>query len=97
MSENIVLIQKRICETLSGNLAYAVGRLAFRQGRPMLVEHVGCIYLEHDLQGRVLTEGYSAEYNIVHVWAEESMYSKPSLSSLPSETKEAVYASGIYR
>ncbi len=73
MKENIVLFEKRICETSSGNLAYAVGRLAFRQGRPMLVEHTGSIYLEHDLQGKVLTEGYGPEFNIVYVWAEEAM------------------------
>jgi hypothetical protein len=71
MSESIVLFQRRICETLSGNLAYTVGRLAFRWGRPMLVEHVGRVYLEHDLSGKVLTEGYGPEYNIVHVWEEE--------------------------
>jgi hypothetical protein len=82
MKNNIVLFQSRICETLSGNLAYTVGRLAFRRGRPMLVEHVGGIYLEHDLQGRVLTEGYGPEYNVVHVWEEETTTSGlPTCSS----------------
>ena len=70
-NNNIIIFQRRICETLSGNLAYTVGRLAFQRGRPMLVEHVGGIYLEHDLQGNVLTEGYGSEYNIVYVWGEE--------------------------
>ena len=72
MNKNIILIQRRICETRSGDFAYSIGRLAFRRGRPMLVEHVGNLYLEHDLQGKVLTEGYGPEFNIVHVWAEES-------------------------
>lgn len=67
MSYNITLFPGRICETLAGNLAYTVGRLAFQPGRPMLVEHAGKIYLEHDLSGHVVTAGYGTEYNIVHV------------------------------
>ncbi len=67
-----VLFPRRLCETLSGNLAYTVGRLAFRPGRPMLVEHVGGIYLEHDLMGSVITPGYSDEYAIVHVGIEDT-------------------------
>ena len=71
MKEKTVLFPRRMCETLSGDLAHTVGRLAFRPGRPMLVEHVGGVYLEHDLSGAVLTAGYGAEYSIVHVGAEE--------------------------
>ncbi|MFH1158413.1 MAG: hypothetical protein V1721_05965 [Pseudomonadota bacterium] len=71
---DIILFPQRICETLSGNLAHTVGRLVFRPGRPMLVEHVGGIYLEHDLLGRVITAGYGAEYNIAHVWKEEDRH-----------------------
>jgi hypothetical protein len=71
MEQRVVLFPRRMCETLSGNLAHTVGRLLFRPGRPMLVEHVGGIYLEHDLAGTVLTTGYGAEYNIVYVCADE--------------------------
>lgn len=70
MENIVVLYQRRVCETLSGNLAYTVGRIAFRPGRPMLVEHVGGVYLEHSLTGTVLTSGYGSEYNIVNVWPE---------------------------
>lgn len=69
--ENPVLLPLRLCETLAGNLAHAVGRLAFRPGRPMLVEHVGGIYLEHDLTGAVMTPGYGDDYRIVHVRNED--------------------------
>jgi hypothetical protein len=72
MTEETILFPRRICETLSGDLAYTVGRLAFRPGRPMLVEHVGGLYLEHDLLGGVITPGYGTEYAIVHVDIEES-------------------------
>ena len=65
--EKIALSPRALCETFSGNLAHAVGRLAFRPGRPMLVEHVGGLYLEHDLSGRVMTPGYGREYEIVHI------------------------------
>lgn len=64
----VVLSPLRLCETFSGNLAHTVGRVAFRPGRPMLVEHAGGLYLEHDLRGQVLTAGYGDEYNIAHVW-----------------------------
>jgi FtsP/CotA-like multicopper oxidase with cupredoxin domain len=67
----ISLFPYRICETLSGNLAHVVGRVVFRPGRPMLVEHVGGLYLEHTLCGKVITPGYSNDYTIVHVWEEE--------------------------
>jgi hypothetical protein len=62
-----VLYPRRLCETQGGNLAHAVGRVAFRPGRPMLVEHVGGLYLEHSLSGTVLTPGYGDEHSIVHV------------------------------
>lgn len=70
-NQPLTLSPLRLCETLSGNLAHAVGRLAFRPGRPMLVEHVGGLYLEHGLCGRVVTPGYGEDYSIVHVWEEE--------------------------
>lgn len=63
----LTLLPKALCETQSGNLAHAVGRLVFQPGRPMLVEHVGGIYLEHKLTGEVVTPGYAACYDIVHV------------------------------
>lgn len=66
-----VLLPRRLCETQAGNLAHAVGRIAFRPGRPMLVEHLGGLYLEHDLSGTVMTPGYGDEYSIVHVFEEE--------------------------
>lgn len=71
MKKKIVLIPQRICETMSGNLAYTVGRLAFRPGRPMLVEHVGGIYLEHDMSGRTLTWGYGPDYDLMHLGEED--------------------------
>ena len=67
MQQKVVLTPQRLCESLSGNLAFTVGRLAFRPGRPMLVEHVGGIYLEHNLSGAVLTAGFGPEYTIMHV------------------------------
>lgn len=66
-----VLMPRRLCETQGGNLAHAVGRIAFRPGRPMLVEHLGGLYLEHDLSGAVVTPGYGEEYSIIHVFEEE--------------------------
>lgn len=71
MQQKVVLLPKRICETMGGNLAHTVGRLAFRPGRPMLVEHMGGVYLEHSLSGTVLTAGYGPEYNIVYVGGED--------------------------
>lgn len=71
-TKRIVLTPHRLCETLSGNLAHVVGRVAFRPGRPVLVEHVGGLYLEHGFCGKVLTPGYGEGYNIVHLWEEES-------------------------
>ena len=66
--KDLILSPFCFCETLSGNFAYAVGRIAFKPGRPMLVEHAGGLYLEHDLAGRVLTPGFGAAYDIAHVW-----------------------------
>jgi len=71
MQQNIVLVPRRLCETLSGDLAHTVGRLMFRPGRPMLVEHLGGLYLEHDLSGAVLTPGYGDASAIVHVHEED--------------------------
>ncbi len=71
MLQKITLFPRRICETRNGNLAHTIGRLIFRPGRPMLVEHVGGFYLEHCLSGNVLTHGYGDEYNIVYVYDEE--------------------------
>lgn len=60
----------QLCETKSGNLAHIIGRIAFHPGRPMLVEHVGGLYLEHLLTGEVITPGYCESYNITHVFKE---------------------------
>lgn len=65
--KSVLLYPHHICETRKGDLAYSVGRLAFRPGRPMLVEHVGGFFLEHDLTGAVVTPGVSSDYHIVHV------------------------------
>lgn len=67
LPHKIALYPLCLCETRGGNLAHAVGRLAFKPGRPMLVEHVGGIYLEHALTGRVITPGYSDEYDIAYL------------------------------
>ncbi len=64
----MTLEPKKLCETQSGDLAYVVGRIAFREGRPMLVEHVSGVYLEHRLTGEVVTPGVCKSYNIVHVF-----------------------------
>lgn len=71
MNQNKILFSPRqLCETKSGNLAHIIGRIAFRPGRPMLVEHVGGLYLEHLLTGEVITPGYCEGYNIAHVFDE---------------------------
>lgn len=67
VSNHIILTPYQLCETQNGDLAHTVGRVILRPGRPMLVEHLGGIYLEHDLAGKVLTPGYGPEYNIVHI------------------------------
>ena len=69
----VILFPLRLCETQAGNLAHTVGRIVFKPGRPMLVEHVGGLYLEHDLSGEVLTPGYTDHYKIVHVFTEEEV------------------------
>ncbi len=76
-TDSLTLFPYRLCETQRGDLAHSVGRVAFRPGRPMLVEHVGGLYLEHDLTGRVLTAGYGADYNIVHVWDDGALPVRP--------------------
>jgi FtsP/CotA-like multicopper oxidase with cupredoxin domain len=88
MQQKIVLFPRRVCETLSGDMAYTVGRLAFRRGRPMLVEHVGGIYLEHDLSGRILTAGYGTEYSIVYV-SKDDLLSPAARMLLPGEGNES--------
>ena len=92
MDKKPVLFPRRLCETLSGNLAHTIGRLAFRHGRPMLVEHVGGVYLEHDLEGRVITPGYGAGYGIVHVWNEDQ---SPSSSGATTGVSELAGAAGV--
>lgn len=75
--DQTVLIPERLCETRGGNLAHILARIVFRPGRPMLVEHLGGIYLEHDLTGGVITPGYGAEYNIVHVFKGDQACARP--------------------
>lgn len=70
MQIKVILFPRRLCETIAGNFAYVIGRVAFRPGQPMLVEHVGGIYLKHDLAGIVLTSSYGREYDIAHVHAD---------------------------
>lgn len=70
--EKPILSPRRLCETRNGNLAHTIGRIVFRPGRPMLVEHLGGLYLEHDLAGAVVTPGYGDEYSIVHVFAPDN-------------------------
>ena len=69
----ISLFPLSICETRAGNFAHTVGRIAFKPGRPMLVEHVGGLYLEHDLCGKVRTQGYCDDYDIIHIFDEERL------------------------
>lgn len=72
LSSGVLLFPRRLCETRAGNVAYAVGRIAFLPGRPMLVEHLGGLYLEHSLHGAVLRPGFGPEYDIAYVFPEES-------------------------
>jgi hypothetical protein len=67
-NKSTVLQPHVLCETRAGNLAHVVGRIAFLPGRPMLVEHIGGIYLEHTLCGTVITPGYGDEFSIVAVF-----------------------------
>ena len=62
MQIKTILFPRRMCETIAGDFAYIIGRVACRPGRPMLVEH--------DLTGTVLTRGYGREYDIAHVHAD---------------------------
>ncbi len=71
ISRTFVIYPSSICETRSGNFAHTVGRIAFKPGRPMLVEHVGGLYLEHELSGKVKTKGYGDDYDIVHIFEPE--------------------------
>jgi len=70
MDDIVILTPARLCATYAGDLAHTIGRVAFKPGRPMLVEHVGGLYLEHDLRGRVLTPGYEEGFDIVRVFAD---------------------------
>lgn len=67
----IALAPRRLCETRKGDLAFALGRLRFQQGSPMLVEHLGGLFLEHTLCGRVLTCGYGDEFDITHIFSDD--------------------------
>lgn len=67
---DVALIPRRLCETRAGNLAHAVGRVLFRKGQPMLVEHICGALLMHDLRGRVVTSGFGPDYDIVYVAGE---------------------------
>lgn len=67
----IALSPRRLCETRRGDLAFSLGRLRFRSGSPMLVEHLGGLFLEHALCGRVLTCGYGDEFDITHIFNDD--------------------------
>lgn len=71
-ADGIILSPQRLCETRGGDLAFSLGRLRFRRGRSMLVEHLDGLFLEHALCGRVLTGGYGEEFDIMHIFAEEA-------------------------
>lgn len=68
----VVLTPRRLCETRNGDLAFSLGRLRFHRGRPMLVEHMDGLYLEHALCGRVLTCGYGDEFDIMHIFTDDN-------------------------
>ena len=67
----VSLIPRRLCETRRGDLAFSLGRLRFQRGSPMLVEHLGGLYLEHALCGRVITGGYGDEFDIMHIFKDD--------------------------
>jgi hypothetical protein len=71
LEARLILRPQHLCETRNGDLAFSLGRMRFRNGRPMLVEHLDGLFLEHALCGRVLTSGYGDEFDIMHVFAEE--------------------------
>ena len=60
-----LVIPGHLYETRAGHLAFIVGRVVFKPGRPYLVEHIGGLYLEHDLSGAVLSEGYGNDFEII--------------------------------
>lgn len=66
-----LLAPMRLCETRGGDIAYIIGRCTFRRGRPVIVEHLGGVYLEHCFRGRVLTPGYGSAYDIVMLYPAE--------------------------
>lgn len=66
-----LLAPMRLCETRSGDIAYVIGRCTFRRGRPVIVEHLGGVYLEHCFRGRVLTPGYDSAFDIVMLYPAE--------------------------
>ncbi len=72
LASSLRLSPRRLCETRGGDLAFSLGRLRFRRGSPMLVEHLGGLYLEHALCGRVMTCGYGDEFDIMHVLVDDS-------------------------
>lgn len=72
LREPIALRPRGLCETRSGDLAFVLGRLRLCPGRPLLVEHLGGLYLEHDMTGRVLTGGYGREFDIMHLLFEDA-------------------------
>lgn len=65
--QRISLSPRQLCETKNGDLAFTVGRLVLKPGRPMLVEHLGGVLIEHKLTGEVLTPGYDDGYTIAHI------------------------------
>lgn len=67
----VILRPQLLCETRGGDLAFSLMRLRFQPGRPMLVEHLDGLLLEHALCGRVLSFGYGDEFDIMHVFADE--------------------------
>lgn len=69
----VLLHPRRLCETRAGDLAFSLGRLRFRRGGPMLVEHLNGLFLEHALCGRVLTCGYGDEFDIMHIFADDGI------------------------
>ena len=62
--QSIQLYPGALCETFAGDIAYVVGRVALMKGRPLLVEHVGGIFLIHNFKGQVISSGYDQAYNI---------------------------------
>jgi hypothetical protein len=84
--QTVFLSPRNLYETQDGNLAHAVGRLLFLPGGPMLVEHVGGVYLPHDLYGRVLLPGH-AGYEVVY--ARRESFQAPSCVAVLPLSKRA--------